>query len=293
MDDDLMPPPTPGGPGGGATNHKDGDVIKPLADGSTPSAPDGFTVIVKENGVMILRKKRYRDLKKVGIGGFLAKSRSSNKKGKDPDKDDVTEDGKPKKRAGWRPKKNKILSQYPEYIQDSFFGREFLDTCSSTSTSSATNGGAASSSSSSSPNPGDNKEKTKQQQPEEDEEISDGDDDLGSTIVLNEDALKAVQEIKEKEEAEKKRLLEEAAEAEKKREEAEAAARELAKENAEKAAAAAAKESEANPPISSASGEANGGEANEKMEVTTPTFWTMEKIFCPVISSEMLTSSES
>merc|ERR1712062_163016 len=41
----------------------------------------------------------------------------------------ATSDGKPKKRPAWRPKKNKILVQYPEYIQDSFFGKDFMVKC--------------------------------------------------------------------------------------------------------------------------------------------------------------------
>ena len=66
-EDDIMPPPTPGGPNMGP---KDGDIVRPTPDGRTPEAPDGFTVVTKDNGLMILRKRRYRDLKKVGIGGF-------------------------------------------------------------------------------------------------------------------------------------------------------------------------------------------------------------------------------
>ena len=95
---------------------KDGDIVRPLADGKAPDAPEGFTVVVKENGLMILRKKRYRDLKKVGIGGFQAKTRNPKKGGKDEPSADL--DDKPtKKRAAWKPKKNKLLLQYPEYIQ--------------------------------------------------------------------------------------------------------------------------------------------------------------------------------
>jgi hypothetical protein len=62
---------------------------------------------------MVLRKRRYRDLKKVGIGGFLAKTRAP-KTALSAKKDEETEE---KKRPTWRPKKNKILVQYPEYIQ--------------------------------------------------------------------------------------------------------------------------------------------------------------------------------
>ena len=123
LDDDL-PPPTPGGPPG--LGPKDGDIVRPMPDGRPPDAPDGFTVVQKDNGLMVLRKRRYRDLKKVGIGGFQAKQRTPSRKPKD--EPEVGPDGeKPKKRPAWRPKKNKLLVQYPEYIQDAFFGKEIMD----------------------------------------------------------------------------------------------------------------------------------------------------------------------
>ena len=84
--EDIIPPPTPGGPGGPPTlsgNHKDGDIIRPLPDGKIPEAPEGFTVVTKDNGLFVLRKRRYRDLKKVGIGGFQAKTRTPSRKPKD------------------------------------------------------------------------------------------------------------------------------------------------------------------------------------------------------------------
>ncbi len=96
---------------------KDGDIVKPTADGKAPDAPDGFTVITKDNGLMILRKKRYRDLKKVGIGGFQAKTRMPSRKGGKDDPNCDADDKTAKKRAAWKPKKNKLLAQYPEYIQ--------------------------------------------------------------------------------------------------------------------------------------------------------------------------------
>jgi hypothetical protein len=92
---------------------QDGDIVRPLQDGTAPEAPEGFTIVVKDNGLMVLRKRRYRDLKKVGIGGFLAKTRAP-KTALSAKKDEETEE---KKRPTWRPKKNKILVQYPEYIQ--------------------------------------------------------------------------------------------------------------------------------------------------------------------------------
>jgi hypothetical protein len=78
--------------------------------------------VVKDNGLMVLRKRRYRDLKKVGIGGFLAKTRAP-KTALSAKKDEETEE---KKRPTWRPKKNKILVQYPEYIQAWCYQEETL-----------------------------------------------------------------------------------------------------------------------------------------------------------------------
>merc|ERR1712141_852123 len=90
----------------GSSGHKDGEIVRPLPDGSAPDPPEGFTIVVKDNGLMVLRKRRYRDLKKVGIGGFLAKTRTPKQMTKK--EEEGGEDGKPKKRPAWRPKKNKI-----------------------------------------------------------------------------------------------------------------------------------------------------------------------------------------
>lgn len=172
--------------------------MRPLADGSAPEPPEGFTIVVKDNGLMVLRKKRYRDLKKVGIGGFLAKTRTpkmSNKKGEN------AEDEK-KKRAVWKPKKNKILMQYPEYIQDSFFGKEFMGIC-----------------------PDKVDEETNLVQVDMNRVAK---QDSGTSIVLSSSALDALERMKAKEEAEKK-------EKEQELEEARLAAEAAAKEAADKA----------------------------------------------------------
>merc|ERR550525_245753 len=74
----------------GSSGHKDGEIVRPLPDGSAPDPPEGFTIVVKDNGLMVLRKRRYRDLKKVGIGGFQAKTRQPKgaTKGKEEEIDD-------------------------------------------------------------------------------------------------------------------------------------------------------------------------------------------------------------
>ncbi|KAG8236510.1 hypothetical protein J437_LFUL012796, partial [Ladona fulva] len=139
---------------------KDGAIVTPRQDGRPPEAPEGFTIVTSENGVMILRKKRQRNLQKLGIGGFVARLRGTRK-----DKDDEaavegeggtaaggsgsaastptgtpasgtpgisTPDGKedkPTKRKPQRRKpKNKLMESYPSYLQEAFFGKELLDT---------------------------------------------------------------------------------------------------------------------------------------------------------------------
>lgn len=37
--------------------------------------PEGFTIFTMENGISVLRKKRQRNLQKLGIGGFLVRLR--------------------------------------------------------------------------------------------------------------------------------------------------------------------------------------------------------------------------
>ena len=202
-DDDEAPPPTPGVPGTSGT-HKDGEIVKPLPDGSAPEPPEGFTIVVKDNGLMVLRKRRYRDLKKVGIGGFQAKVRTpkGQAKGKQDEELDDNDPNKPKKRVAWRPKKNKILVQYPEYIQDAFFGKDFMAKC---------------------PDKMDDDEAL----PSPDKRRVHSQED-GKTIHLNKDALSALEEMKAKEEAERK-------EREAKEEEARAAIEAAAKVAADKA----------------------------------------------------------
>ena len=203
-DDDDAPPPTPGGSGLSGGTHKDGEIVKPLPDGSAPTAPEGFTIVVKDNGLMVLRKRRYRDLKKVGIGGFQAKVRTpKGQKGK-PVEEENTADDDPnkKKRVAWRPKKNKILVQYPEYIQDAFFGKDFMAKCPEKVDDEETL-----------PSPDKRRVHTKED---------------GKTIHLNKDALFALEEMKAKEEAERK-------EREAKEEEARAAIEAAAKVAADKA----------------------------------------------------------
>ena len=241
LDDDelMMPPPTPAGP------HKDGDIVKALPDGRPPEAPEGFTVVPKENGIFILRKRRYRDLKKVGIGGFQAKQRTPNRKTKDHDGEGGDE--KPKKRPACRSKKNKILLQYPEYIQDSFFGRDVIEACKADT---------------------DYEKALVDDDVKVKTEISD--DELSGkanksftfSIQLNKDAMEALEEVKVREEAERRERDD--AEAKAAEEAREAAARAEEKIKIEKEAQEQATLKTAKPgPSTSAEGEK---EKVEKME---------------------------
>ena len=233
-DDDLMPPPTPAGP------HKDGDIVKALADGRPPEAPEGFTVVPKENGIFILRKRRYRDLKKVGIGGFQAKQRTPSRKTKD---DGDASEEKPKKRPACRSKKNKLLLQYPEYIQDSFFGRDIIDACKAEAES--------------------DKLLVEDEVKVKRENCDDMDSNANSpftfSIKLNKGAMDALATLKKQEEKERKE-----------KEEAEAKAAEEARIKAEKAAeekAKAEKEAQEQEALKSTKPEASSATEGEKEKV--------------------------
>lgn len=50
---------------------KEGTVLQAQEDGSPPVLPEGFyTYPGQEPGSFILRKRRYRNIKTLGIGGF-------------------------------------------------------------------------------------------------------------------------------------------------------------------------------------------------------------------------------
>ena len=54
----------------GDSLFKDGTLLTPREDGRMPDVPEGYTVVQGENGALILRKKRQRNMQKLGIGGF-------------------------------------------------------------------------------------------------------------------------------------------------------------------------------------------------------------------------------
>jgi [histone H3]-lysine4 N-trimethyltransferase MLL3 len=122
--------------------YKDG-MLWSSADSSPP---EGFTLGTNDQGAVVLRKKRQRNLQKVGIGGFHVRNRNvrgSNKDGSVIVDDDLDgnfqanemndsssqPDNKTQKRKPQRRKpKSKLIETYPSYLQEAFFGKPLLET---------------------------------------------------------------------------------------------------------------------------------------------------------------------
>ncbi|XP_031333016.1 histone-lysine N-methyltransferase 2C-like isoform X3 [Photinus pyralis] len=104
--------------------------------------PEGFTLYTMESGVSVLRRKRQRNLQKLGIGGFLVRVRGIRG---NPDNDDVDtlpgqnsgvlesansqslhEGEKPRRKPVRRKPKSKLTESFPSYLQEAFFGKELL-----------------------------------------------------------------------------------------------------------------------------------------------------------------------
>jgi len=112
--------------------YKEGMVVPPREDGRLPEPPEGFSILTLESGVMVLRRKRVRNLQKLGIGGFVVRGRMPRAKDKDDElpQEGEGDDNKPRRKPNrWRKPKSKIAENYPNYIQDAFFGRDLLDAC--------------------------------------------------------------------------------------------------------------------------------------------------------------------
>lgn len=66
-------------------NFKEGTLWNILTDGPPP---EGFTVYTTDSGLTVLRRKRQRNLNKLGIGGFVVRQRQTTIKAQaDEDKD--------------------------------------------------------------------------------------------------------------------------------------------------------------------------------------------------------------
>ncbi|KAG5897188.1 hypothetical protein JTB14_022544 [Gonioctena quinquepunctata] len=106
--------------------------------------PEGFTVITMENGISVLRRKRQRNLQKLGIGGFLVRMRG-NRSGQDNEDIDIAcnqvgtnvgdlaaplpmDGDKPRKKPIRRKPKSKLAETFPSYLQEAFFGKDLMET---------------------------------------------------------------------------------------------------------------------------------------------------------------------
>lgn len=121
--------------------HEEAEIYKDgMAWDKNSVPPDGFTVGTNERGDTVLRKKRQRNLQKLGIGGFMVRNRTVRKDGganKDQDGGDETPaDGalhfttttaEEKKKQIRKKVKTKLADTYPSYLQEAFFGKNLLN----------------------------------------------------------------------------------------------------------------------------------------------------------------------
>ena len=111
---------------------KEGMVWTPRT-GEPP--PEGFSIYTTENGVPVLRRKRQRNLQKLGIGGFVVRLRGTRKdKEEEGDGEKVPEgivgisEEKPRRKPQRRKPKTKLSECFPLYMQEAFFGKFLMDT---------------------------------------------------------------------------------------------------------------------------------------------------------------------
>ncbi|XP_017868663.1 PREDICTED: histone-lysine N-methyltransferase 2C [Drosophila arizonae] len=104
--------------------YKDGMIW----DRTETAIPEGFSISTNDDGVHVLRKKRQRNLQKLGIGGFSVRNRALKK-----DNDDTMDQlnamlvADKKKKIIRKKQKNKIIEAYPQYLQEAFFGKPLLE----------------------------------------------------------------------------------------------------------------------------------------------------------------------
>ncbi|KAH8272891.1 hypothetical protein KR018_008179 [Drosophila ironensis] len=105
--------------------YKDGMVW----DGTENAIPEGFTISTNDEGVHILRKKRQRNLQKLGIGGFSVRNRGLKKDSEEAaDQLNSLMTMDKKKKIIRKKQKNKLIEAYPVYLQEAFFGKSLLET---------------------------------------------------------------------------------------------------------------------------------------------------------------------
>ncbi|KAF9417774.1 hypothetical protein HW555_005188, partial [Spodoptera exigua] len=111
------------------TNFKEGILWNVANDGPPP---EGFTIYTTDSGLTVLRRKRQRNLNKLGIGGFVVRQRQTTAKAQaDEDKEgDGTQasgESPSNKRKPRRKPRSKLMEQFPSYMQEAFFGKELLE----------------------------------------------------------------------------------------------------------------------------------------------------------------------
>ncbi|CAB3239125.1 unnamed protein product [Arctia plantaginis] len=111
------------------TNFKEGILWNVANDGPPP---EGFTIYTTDSGLTVLRRKRQRNLNKLGIGGFVVRQRQTNAKAQaDDDKEaDGTQgcgESPSNKRKPRRKPRSKLMEQFPSYMQEAFFGKDLLE----------------------------------------------------------------------------------------------------------------------------------------------------------------------
>lgn len=130
---------------------KDGMILTPREDGRMPEVPEGYAIVQADNGTLILRKKRQRNLQKLGIGGFQVRRPWARVKDKEEDAMDnyntaevtlqqlkesngvmsvvqqaADDAAKAKRKPQRRKVKNKLSETYPVYLQEAFFGKDLM-----------------------------------------------------------------------------------------------------------------------------------------------------------------------
>lgn len=111
---------------------KEGMVWTPRGD---QPPPEGFSIYTTENGVPVLRRKRQRNLQKLGIGGFVVRLRGTRKDKEEegelekPETNIVATIGedKPRRKVQRRKPKTKLSECFPLYMQEAFFGKDLMD----------------------------------------------------------------------------------------------------------------------------------------------------------------------
>lgn len=100
------------------------------------SPPEGFSLYTTENGLNVLRRKRQRNLQKLGIGGFVVRLRGTRKGDRDDEAeqhqldalDDNVGNKPPRRKPQRRKPKTKLSECFPSYMQEAFFGAELMET---------------------------------------------------------------------------------------------------------------------------------------------------------------------